>query len=126
VKRTKRIVIHHAVEVDACIADEVEELNNRYGIVTEWSCCGHGDRTLASISVKTNGRDKMYALRYETVGKNAWQDCIFRPKSVCHCKATQKCSRCGKVRRGWSAKPFLCYDCNFKDMSKKRREKWGK
>ena len=28
--------------VDACIADEIDELNNKHGIKTIFSCCGHG------------------------------------------------------------------------------------
>jgi hypothetical protein len=33
----------HPVAVDFCIADEVQQMNNR-GIITTGCCCGHGKR----------------------------------------------------------------------------------
>lgn len=105
------VIIHHRIIVDACLADEIEELNNKHGIVTEFCCCGHGFKRSAFISVKELSRDKMLALGYESV--KSPQDNVFRPKSKCKCKTTRKCTKCGKVRRGWDRTPFKCYDCDF-------------
>ncbi len=109
----KTIIVHHEISVDECILDEVEELNNRYGVVTIHTCCGHGNKKQAFISVRLNSIEKMLLLGYDKKPKHYLLHDTFTPKSKCKCKSTQKCSKCGKVRRGWNKNPFLCYNCHF-------------
>lgn len=61
-----KIEIRHEIEVDECLAKEIEELNNIYGIVTLACCCGHGDENEAFIAVD----DNMQGL-YENVMENS-------------------------------------------------------
>jgi len=35
------VKVTHLIRVDKCIAKEIKMLNNKYNIVTEFSCCGH-------------------------------------------------------------------------------------
>lgn len=99
-RETKEIEIKHKIIVDACIADEIEQLNNVHGIVTEYSCCGHGSRGF--IIVKNGSVDKMRDLEYESVGRKYELRYVdfpsgkkrdgmsireeFKPKSICRCK----------------------------------------
>lgn len=50
----RRIEISREIEVDECLAEEIGELNNIYGIVTLACCCGHGDEKEAYIAVDDN------------------------------------------------------------------------
>ncbi len=56
------IEIRRKIEVDDCLAEEIEELNNVYNITTLACCCGHGDEKEAFIAVD----DNMYGL-YEDI-----------------------------------------------------------
>ena len=85
--RTRDVVLQVVVPVDKCIADEVEELNNKYGIITVYSCCGHGYRKGAFIAVRPEFHCKMIALGYDSVKKRGViVNDIFKPKSKCQCK----------------------------------------
>lgn len=35
--------VSHLIRVDRCIAKEIAMLNNKYNIVSEFSCCGHAN-----------------------------------------------------------------------------------
>ena len=109
--RTRNIQIHHQITVDECIAEEISELNNLHGIVTMYSCCGHGYKNGAFITVRLDCISKMLAMGYELAGHRRPNQDTFRPKSGCQCRATKRCSKCGKRRRGRNEEPFLCDDC---------------
>ncbi len=97
--KTTNITITHTIEVDACIAEEIKELNNVHGIVTEFCCCGHGGK--GYIIVRDANIKKMEELGYKRCGRRyefryyttltrrslegqSQQD-QFRPKSKCRC-----------------------------------------
>ncbi len=54
----------HFVSVDACIADEVEQMNGNR-IITVGSCCGHGkvDKKQVLIDAKSKGRAEALAYK---------------------------------------------------------------
>lgn len=55
----------HAMAVDACIADYVQEMNNR-GIITTGCCCGHG-KDPAEVLIDYASKDILdkYGYAYE-------------------------------------------------------------
>lgn len=88
------ITISHKISVDACIADEIEKLNNENDIFTLSSCCGHGD--LGYIIVAGSDIQRMMSLGYDTITLKYLDNdaeiegdrivmSTFRPKSRCTC-----------------------------------------
>lgn len=87
------IVVTHKISVDACIAKEIEKLNNFNGIFTLSSCCGHGEA--GYIIVAGSDIQQMIKLGYDmTAMKYLDSDAIaddrivvvaFKPKSKCNC-----------------------------------------
>jgi tRNA(Phe) wybutosine-synthesizing methylase Tyw3 len=61
----RTVIFKHKVRVDSCLADELEQLNNNHGIVTTYSCCGHGDIDAAYILVRSYDVSKMLKLGYK-------------------------------------------------------------
>lgn len=93
--REKNITIIHNIDVDACIADEIERLNNKNNIFTLSSCCGHGLEA-GYIIVAGSEIENMMRLGYDTIAlkyldnevdleKDRIVICAFRPKSKCIC-----------------------------------------
>lgn len=89
------ITIVHEIDVDSCIADEIEKLNNIEDIFTLSSCCGHGEA--GYIIVAGSEIEKMTHLGYETttlryldneieLDKDRIVLCAFKPKSECMCQ----------------------------------------
>ena len=58
----KKTTLEVTVELDACIADEIRQLNQD-GVVTVASCCGHG-RGEASALIQPSNIDRARALGY--------------------------------------------------------------
>ena len=108
-KNVKIIEIRHEIEVDECLAKEIEELNNIYGIVTSACCCGHGDEKEAFIAIDDNMQGlyenvsvvKMHRLGYKAAHEPYYYLALnhydsdkeqmkelpaFIPKSKCKCK----------------------------------------
>ncbi len=110
--KTRTIEIKHKIDVDICLADEIEKLNNVHGIVTLACCCGHGFDEDALIVVVDNAYkdidnfhdvsiNRMRKLGYEikdfytydayTLNKNnklkptKKKYISFKPKSKCKC-----------------------------------------
>ena len=110
--KTKTVEIIHKIDVDICIADEIERLNNVHGIFTLACCCGHGFEEDAFIVVVDNAYkdiddlldvsiNRMCKLGYEirdsytydayTLNKNnklkltKKKYISFKPKSKCKC-----------------------------------------
>ena len=112
----RRIEISHKIEVDECLAEEVRELNNIYGIVTLACCCGHGDEQEAYIAVDDNmqglheniienstrpvsvlkmrklgykvAHEPYYYLAFDHYGSDIMKELpAFIPKSKCKCKS---------------------------------------
>lgn len=92
--RETNITIVHSIDVDTCIADEIEKLNNIDDIFTLSSCCGHGDT--GYIIVAGSEIEKMIRIGYETTAlkyldneveldKDRVVLCGFKPKSECKC-----------------------------------------
>jgi len=85
--RTVDVVLHTVIPIDKCIAKEIEELNHKYGIITVYSCCGHGYRKGAFIAVRDEFHPKMIALDYNSIKKRGIAvNNIFKPKSKCNCE----------------------------------------
>ena len=101
----RKVIFKHTVSVDSCIADELEQLNNKHGIVTEYSCCGHGEPENAYIAVREEDQQKMIKLGYRldsdgsaihitvpVYGSGIMGQQVrflridFRPKSRCRCR----------------------------------------
>lgn len=92
--KEKDITIAHNISVDLCIADEIEMLNNKEGVFTLSSCCGHG--SVGYIIVCGSEIKEMLKLGYEvTTIKYLDNDivtndrvvmCAFKPKSKCNCR----------------------------------------
>jgi len=91
----KSITITHNIDVDSCIADEIEKLNNIDDIFTLSSCCGHGC-WVGYIIVAGSEIEKMMQLGYDTTAlkyldneveldKDRVVICAFKPKSECNC-----------------------------------------
>lgn len=89
------ITIVHEIDIDSCIADEIEKLNNIDDIFTLSSCCGHGIN-VGYIIVAGSEIEKMVSLGYETTAlkyldneiefdKDRVVLCAFKPKSECIC-----------------------------------------
>lgn len=97
--RETSIVLVHEIDVDSCIADEIEKLNNIDNIFTLSSCCGHGK---AGYIIVAGGEiEKMTGLGYETTalkyldndiesGKDRIVLCAFKPKSECACQDSKE------------------------------------
>lgn len=94
-RRETNITIVHSIDVDVCIADEIEKLNNIDDIFTLSSCCGHGNT--GYIIVAGSEIEKMIRLGYETTAlkyldneveldKDRVVLCGFKPKSECNCR----------------------------------------
>jgi hypothetical protein len=92
--KEKAITLVHNIRVDDCIADEIEELNNVYGIFTLSSCCGHG--STGYIIVAVSDMEEMMSLGYNNIALNYLDNDIeiegdrivmmaFKPKSECNC-----------------------------------------
>lgn len=92
--KEKNIIITHSIDVDSCIADEIEKLNNIDDIFTLSSCCGHGNT--GYIIVVGSDIEKMIHLEYGTTAiryldneveldKERVVLCAFKPKSECNC-----------------------------------------
>lgn len=91
--KEKGIRIAHEISVDSCIADEIERLNNKNGIFTLSSCCGHGNA--GYIIVCGSEIKEMLKLGYEVttikyLDNDIVEDdrvvmCAFKPKSKCGC-----------------------------------------
>lgn len=105
----KKIKICHEIMVDKCIYKEILELNNKYNILTLFSCCGHRSENKV---VQDDDIEKMLELDYSITGtygalgkyvdnddevhidiknKDLIKECgrwflTFRPKSKCICK----------------------------------------
>lgn len=87
------ITITHNISVDSCIADEIKKLNNKNGIFTLSSCCGHGNT--GYIVVGGIDMQKMLKLGYEMTSMKYLDNdiltddivviCALKPKSKCHC-----------------------------------------
>lgn len=92
------ITLTNTIEVDACIAKEIEFLNNMAGIQTIYSCCGHGSggyiiahpdcvEDMKKLKYKSDG--KLYATRFDEDDRyligHLWL-LKFIPKSKCKCK----------------------------------------
>lgn len=59
------VTITRRVAVDACIAEEVERLNEQ-GVRTESSCCGHGKPDVpATIAIRAADKTRARELGYE-------------------------------------------------------------
>ena len=90
------IEVRHKIEVDGCIAKEVEELNNLYGVTTLWSCCGHGDvKRAAIVVIKEDVDTVVHELGYEQIMADpdvdiTTMDLWVRPKSKCGCCQQEK------------------------------------
>lgn len=93
--RETNITIVHSIDVDECIADEIEKLNNIDDIFTLSSCCGHGIN-VGYIIVAGSEIEKMIHLGYETTALKYLESeidldkdrvvlCAFKPKSECKC-----------------------------------------
>ncbi len=102
----KEIKLGHIVLIDDCIADEIQEINNKYNIQTIDTCCGHGLRS-GWIVVSEYSTEAMLNLGYERDGyhdveyhhlcedKQNRRMTIegfnrylkFKPKSICRCKS---------------------------------------
>lgn len=78
--------VTHNIMVDMCIADEVAKLNNKYGISTEFSCCGHGYRRSGYIKVLESHIEDMKALGYKQKAPKS-EPTWFKPKSSCQCRS---------------------------------------
>ena len=94
VHKETNITIVHEIDVDSCIAGEIEKLNNVDDIFTLSSCCGHG--ATGYIIVAGSEIEKMIGLGYETKALNYLDNdiesgnerivlCAFKPKSECVC-----------------------------------------
>lgn len=94
-RREANITIVHNIDVDSCIADEIEKLNNIDNIFTLSSCCGHG--YTGYIVVAGSEIEKMTRLGYEMttlkyldneidIDKERIVLCAFKPKSECTCR----------------------------------------
>jgi len=78
------------ISIDRCIADEVDELNNKYNIRTTGSCCGH-KASKGDISVKKEYKGQMLDLGYIRCNGDNILDInqsvvSFIPKSKCVCE----------------------------------------
>jgi len=93
--KEKNITIVHNIDVDSCIAGEIEKLNNIDNILTLSSCCGHGET--GYIIVAGNKIEKMNRLGYEITTPKYMDNeiefdkdkvvlCSFKPKSECVCQ----------------------------------------
>lgn len=92
------IMITHNISVDSCIAEEIKRLNDKNGIFTLSSCCGHGN--VGYIIVDGNDTEKMMKLGYEMTTMKYWDNdimtdervvmCTFKPKSECSCQKNEK------------------------------------
>jgi hypothetical protein len=57
----------HEISVDSCIAEEIQDLNNK-GIITEQCCCGHGKvRPTAMILEPQLEKCKNLGYEYEEI-----------------------------------------------------------
>ncbi len=89
-----KITISHTFDADKCLTKEIQELNNKYNILTLYSCCGHEKGNHGFIIVHEFCEDDMVKLGYEKNGHfatlangHANSYSSFRAKSVCkgHC-----------------------------------------
>lgn len=98
-RKVTSITITHTIEVDTCIAEEIKELNNVHGIITEFCCCGHGGqgfiivrdsdiKRMEKLGYKRHGRRYVF-MYYKTLKREYYsgqsQQDQFKPKSRCHC-----------------------------------------
>ena len=92
------ITVTHKISVDACIANEIEKLNNIDDIFTLSSCCGHGQA--GYIIVAGSDIQQMIKLGYEITAmkyldSDAIADdrivvCAFKSKSKCNCNNKER------------------------------------
>lgn len=61
--RPREVSGRYVVPVDACIADEIQMLND-IGIITYGCCCGHGE-TFPQCLVDISSKEKLEELGYE-------------------------------------------------------------